>query len=56
MTNLEDLKDLVTIIVAVLHSEYRVRALCNLLQLYKDENKIIIDIEGILNNIAYGRL
>ena len=63
MTRLEDLKDLDAIIVAVSHTDYRKMPLSNLLELYKDENKIIIDVKSIVdkneakeNNIAYWSL
>ncbi|MBB6713533.1 nucleotide sugar dehydrogenase [Clostridium gasigenes] len=63
MTRIEDLKDLDVIIVAVSHTDYRKMPLSNLLELYKDENKIIIDIKGIVNkneakknNVAYWSL
>lgn len=63
MTKLEDLNELDAIIVAVSHSEYRKIPLSNLLELYRDENRIIIDIKNIVdkneareNNVAYWSL
>lgn len=63
MSKLEELNELDAIIVAVSHSEYRKMPLSNLLELYKDENRIIIDIKSIVdkneakkNNVAYWSL
>lgn len=63
MTKLEELNELDAIIVAVSHDEYKNMPLSNLLELYRDENKIIIDIKSIIdkdearqNNVAYWSL